>query len=90
MTKKNSNDAVGNLTLDLPACRALPQTTAPPIAVLSAFYLITIRASGWRNKPTYVAYFILLCLGVSVRVLPCLNVSWIRPLLLLLKLVLRV
>jgi hypothetical protein len=27
---KNSNDAIGNRTRDLPACSAVPQSTAPP------------------------------------------------------------
>ena len=27
---KNSNDTIGNRTRDLPACRTVPQTTAPP------------------------------------------------------------
>ena len=30
MSIKNSNDTIGNRTLDLPACRAVPQRTAPP------------------------------------------------------------
>jgi hypothetical protein len=29
---KNSNDAIGNRTRDLPICRAVPQPTAPPRA----------------------------------------------------------
>jgi hypothetical protein len=28
MTKKNSNDTIGNRTRDVPACRAVPQPTA--------------------------------------------------------------
>jgi hypothetical protein len=29
---KNSNDAIGNRTHDLPTCSAVPQPTAPPAA----------------------------------------------------------
>ena len=29
MSKKNSNDTIGNRTRDLPACRAVPQPTGP-------------------------------------------------------------
>jgi len=29
---KNPNDTIGNVTLDLPACIAVPHTTAPPRA----------------------------------------------------------
>jgi len=29
MSKKNSNDTIGNRTCDLPDCSAVPQTTAP-------------------------------------------------------------
>ena len=32
MSMKNSNDTIGNLTRDLPACGAVPQPTAPPRA----------------------------------------------------------
>ena len=32
MSMKNSNDTIGNRTLDLPACSAVPQQTAPPRA----------------------------------------------------------
>jgi hypothetical protein len=30
MSIKNSNDTIGNRTRDLPACRAVPQSTALP------------------------------------------------------------
>ena len=30
MSMKNSNDTIGNRTRDLPACSAVPQSTAPP------------------------------------------------------------
>jgi hypothetical protein len=30
MSMKNSSDTIGNRTHDLPACRAVPQPTAPP------------------------------------------------------------
>jgi hypothetical protein len=30
MSKKISNDTIGNRTRDLPACSAVPQPTAPP------------------------------------------------------------
>jgi hypothetical protein len=33
MSMKNSNDTIGNRTRDLPACSAVPQTTAPPRAL---------------------------------------------------------
>ena len=32
MSMKNSNKTIGNQTRDLPACSAVPQTTAPPRA----------------------------------------------------------
>jgi hypothetical protein len=32
MSMKNSSDTIGNRTRDLPACSAVPQTTAPPRA----------------------------------------------------------
>jgi hypothetical protein len=32
MSIKNSNDNIGNQTRDLPACSAVPQSTAPPRA----------------------------------------------------------
>jgi hypothetical protein len=32
MSMKNSNDNIGNRTRDLPACSAVPQSTAPPRA----------------------------------------------------------
>ena len=32
MSMKNSNDAIGNRTCDIPACSAVPQPTAPPAA----------------------------------------------------------
>jgi hypothetical protein len=33
--KKISNDTIGNRTRDLPACTAVPQSTAPPRAKLN-------------------------------------------------------
>jgi hypothetical protein len=30
MAMKNSGDAIGNITRDLPACSAVPRPTAPP------------------------------------------------------------
>ena len=33
MSMKYSNDTIGNRTRDLPACRAVPQPTAPPRAI---------------------------------------------------------
>ena len=32
MSMKNSNDTIGNRTRNLPACSAVPQPTAPPLA----------------------------------------------------------
>jgi len=32
MSMKNSSDTTGHLTRDLPACSAVPQSTAPPHA----------------------------------------------------------
>ena len=32
MSVKNSNDTIGNRIRDLPACSAVPQPTAPPLA----------------------------------------------------------
>jgi hypothetical protein len=41
MSMKNSNDAIGNRTRDLPACSAMPQTTAPPGAPEDVSQFIT-------------------------------------------------
>jgi hypothetical protein len=38
MSMKNSNDTIGNLTLDLPTCSAVPQSTALPREV--SLYLV--------------------------------------------------
>ena len=37
MSMKNSNDTIGNRTHDLPACRAVPQSTAKPVKPLKRF-----------------------------------------------------
>jgi hypothetical protein len=42
---KNSNNTIGIQTRDLPACRAMPQPTAPPpapIKLLLVYVIITI------------------------------------------------
>ena len=47
---KNSNDAIGNRTRDLPACRAVPQPTAPPRAPNLAQYLRLCEQEFWTNN----------------------------------------
>jgi len=59
---KNSNDTIGNRTLDLPACRAVPQPTAPSR---------TPRSRGYTA--TKIQRFVLklrfdLCDGIASRV----------------------
>ena len=46
MSMKNSNNTVGNRNRDLPVCRAVPQPTAPPRA------LLFLRAENF--KPTEI------------------------------------
>jgi len=41
MSIKKSNDTIGNRIRDLPACSAVPQTTAPPRAPL--YYCIDLK-----------------------------------------------
>jgi len=58
MSRKNSNDTIGNRTCDLPACSAVPQPTAPPCAPRSVL---------GRGRILYTStYFALL----AVTVLP--------------------
>ena len=52
MSMKNFIDTIGNRTRDLPACRAMPQPTAPPAACptqsfgeLKTFTVVRERAS---------------------------------------------
>jgi hypothetical protein len=40
---KNSNDTIGNRTRDLPACRAVPQPTAPP----QMYRVLSRNANKW-------------------------------------------
>ena len=65
---KNSNDTIGNRTRDLPACSAVPQTTAPP----------NVMYSNGINLKTYVriintseGYNRVLCLWSSVKEQTC-------------------
>ena len=53
MSVKNSNDAIGNRTHDLPACSSVPQLTAPPRA---PFILWNVQFSGLQlaNYLTYI------------------------------------
>jgi len=44
MSMKDSNDTIGNRTLDLPVCSAVPQPTAPPRAPLPFTYSVGINA----------------------------------------------
>ena len=39
MSMKNSNDTIGNRTLDLPACSAVPLSTASPSTLLVLVYV---------------------------------------------------
>jgi hypothetical protein len=42
MSLQNSNDAFGNLTLDLPACRAVPEPNIKNFITLSDFGFVEI------------------------------------------------
>jgi hypothetical protein len=58
MSMKNSNDTIGNRTRDLPACRAVPQLTAPSRApqlptVETLFSFIDIMQLS-NNSPTFM------------------------------------
>jgi hypothetical protein len=50
MSMKNSSDAIGNRTRDLPACSAAPHPTAPPRAALkqvAAILVIRVVFGGY-------------------------------------------
>jgi hypothetical protein len=46
MSMKNSNEIIGNRTLDLPTSRAVPQPTAPPIWEMKPAWNILNQNSG--------------------------------------------
>jgi len=54
---KNSNDTIGNRARDLPACSAVPQPTAPPLAPKEHTYHhkitteLTLYVTYTGNKP---------------------------------------
>ena len=52
MSMKNSNDIIGNRTRDLPACSAVPQTTAPPRVPL--LEINTVNTKHYEKKLKYV------------------------------------
>ena len=46
---KNSNDAIGNGTRDLPACSAAPQPATPPqVYVVCQNYFLLLHATGFK------------------------------------------
>ena len=50
---KNSNDAIGNRTRDLPACSAVPKPSAPPRApFMSGTHLLRrwVNSLGWVDS----------------------------------------
>jgi hypothetical protein len=47
MSMKNSNDTIGNRNRDLPACRAVPQSTAPPRA---PHLKVKTQAKRWGRR----------------------------------------
>ena len=47
MSMKNSNDAIGNRTCDLPACSAEPQPSAPPRA---PFYIVRVEVQEFTAR----------------------------------------
>jgi len=49
---QNSNETIGNRTRDLPACSAVPQSTAPPSAPPTYYKEQNILAVK-RHDPTY-------------------------------------
>ena len=62
---KNFNDTIGNRTLDLPACSAVPQTTAAPRApnfinksCISVRFLFHDMAYIASNRTTFVLIMI--------------------------------
>jgi len=48
MSMKNSSDTIGNRTRDLPACRAVPQRTAPPRATRKDCYVFKYGSGACR------------------------------------------
>jgi hypothetical protein len=54
MSMKNCNDTSGNRTRDLPACRAMPQKSAPPR--ISNFYIFK-RVNG-KTQTLYIYIYI--------------------------------
>jgi len=55
MSMKNSNDTIGNLTRDLPACSAMPQLTAPPRApvqmIQGSKLTLWLHYCSWLDNP---------------------------------------
>jgi hypothetical protein len=50
MSKKNSNGTIGNRTLDLPVCSAVPQPTAPPRVPIDITTLPSLMPAVLPNK----------------------------------------
>jgi hypothetical protein len=44
LSRKNSNDTIGNRTRDLPICSVVPQPTSPPRAPIYIYIYIYIKA----------------------------------------------
>ena len=63
MSMKNSNDTVGNRTRDLPACNAVPQSTAPPRTPIYIYLAQSFRphygpgVDSASNRNEYQEYF---------------------------------
>ena len=59
---KNSNDAIGDQTCNLPACSAVPQTTAPPRAPsrLVTLHKLTagpVKVCSYHLLQVHLCYF---------------------------------
>ena len=64
LSMKNSNDTIGNRTRDLPACRAVPQPTAPPRAPRNSYTQVLMSGRsqwprGLRRGPTATRLLVL-------------------------------
>jgi hypothetical protein len=57
MSMKNANDTIGNRTRDLPACRAVPEPTAPPRV---SIYKYKSTVNGNKKEKLLTGNFILI------------------------------
>jgi hypothetical protein len=54
MSMKNCNETIGNQTRDLPACSAVPQTTAPPYIPCNLCGLYKCTNVSWKSTVSIV------------------------------------